>query len=205
MKLLVSLATGWNGTIERFAASGNRFQRPTKKGCGDAAALSWKGLSLMCADLLYPGLGPGRENRCRRAFVVHHSIVKPKNGCRPRMFQFFPPSAGSTAADRTPDKYSSGRCCQLFLHRLCETKTMQVSGSVAADDLTVRPRIARATVEAVPPRLFRPRRAARGQFAPSRQAQAQPIDISTAIRIRSEWFLAPSFCFKSEVVLATVL
>src|ERR1700712_3151307 len=29
--------------------------------------------------------------------------------------------------------------------------------------------------------------------------------ISTAIRIRSEWFLAPSFCFSSEVVLATVL
>jgi hypothetical protein len=34
---------------------------------------------------------------------------------------------------------------------------------------------------------------------------AQPSPISTAIRIRSEWFLAPSFCFSSEVVLATVL
>ena len=33
----------------------------------------------------------------------------------------------------------------------------------------------------------------------------QPSPISTAIRIRSEWFLAPSFCFSSEVVLATVL
>jgi hypothetical protein len=33
----------------------------------------------------------------------------------------------------------------------------------------------------------------------------QPSSISTAIRIRSEWFLAPSFCFSSEVVLATVL
>src|SRR5689334_11704154 len=33
----------------------------------------------------------------------------------------------------------------------------------------------------------------------------QPNPISTAIRIRSEWFLAPSFCFSSEVVLATVL
>lgn len=29
--------------------------------------------------------------------------------------------------------------------------------------------------------------------------------ISTAMRIRSEWFFAPSFCFSSEVVLATVL
>ncbi|MBA3651685.1 MAG: hypothetical protein H0W66_09455 [Chthoniobacterales bacterium] len=33
----------------------------------------------------------------------------------------------------------------------------------------------------------------------------QPSPISTAIRIRSEWFLAPSFCFSIEVVLATVL
>ena len=29
--------------------------------------------------------------------------------------------------------------------------------------------------------------------------------ISTAIRIRSEWFFAPSFCLSSDVVLATVL
>ena len=33
----------------------------------------------------------------------------------------------------------------------------------------------------------------------------QPSPISTAIRIRSEWFLAPSFCFSRDVVLATVL
>src|SRR5262249_50946597 len=32
-----------------------------KKGCGDAAALSWKGLSFACADLLYP------RSRSRRA------------------------------------------------------------------------------------------------------------------------------------------
>ncbi len=29
--------------------------------------------------------------------------------------------------------------------------------------------------------------------------------ISTAMRIRSEWLFAPSFCFSKEVVLATVL
>ena len=29
--------------------------------------------------------------------------------------------------------------------------------------------------------------------------------ISTAIRIRSEWLFAPSFCLSNEVVLATVL
>jgi hypothetical protein len=34
---------------------------------------------------------------------------------------------------------------------------------------------------------------------------AQPNPISTAIRIRSEWFLAPSFCLSRDVVLATVL
>ena len=33
----------------------------------------------------------------------------------------------------------------------------------------------------------------------------QPRPISTAIRIRSEWFFAPSFCLSKEVVLATVL
>ncbi len=33
----------------------------------------------------------------------------------------------------------------------------------------------------------------------------QLIPISTAIRIRSEWFLAPSFCLSRDVVLATVL
>ena len=34
---------------------------------------------------------------------------------------------------------------------------------------------------------------------------AQSIPISTAMRMRSEWFLAPSFCFSSDVVFATVL
>ena len=48
----------------------------------------------------------------------------------------------------------------------------------------------------------------RGRFSGSGandSAGAQPSPISTAIRIRSEWFLAPSFCLSSEVVLATVL
>ena len=36
-------------------------------------------------------------------------------------------------------------------------------------------------------------------------AEIQPSPISTAIRIRSEWFLAPSFCLSRDVVLATVL
>jgi hypothetical protein len=35
--------------------------------------------------------------------------------------------------------------------------------------------------------------------------EVQPSSISTAIRIRSEWFLAPSFCLSRDVVLATVL
>ena len=35
--------------------------------------------------------------------------------------------------------------------------------------------------------------------------EVQPSPISTAIRIRSEWFLAPSFCLSRDVVLATVL
>ena len=48
----------------------------------------------------------------------------------------------------------------------------------------------------------RPRRQARPVQFPD---AGQPNSISTAIRIKSEWFLAPSFCFSSEVVLATVL
>ena len=47
--------------------------------------------------------------------------------------------------------------------------------------------------------------ARRGRFGPPSADGAQPSPISTAIRIRSEWFLAPSFCLSSEVVLATVL
>ena len=54
-------------------------------------------------------------------------------------------------------------------------------------------------------RYGRSRRAAR-PVQISRQSDAhQPRPISTAIRIRSEWFFAPSFCLSSEVVLATVL
>ena len=48
-----------------------------------------------------------------------------------------------------------------------------------------------------------------GRASPTRPVEfsraGQVKSISTAIRIRSEWFLAPSFCFSSEVVLATVL
>lgn len=45
----------------------------------------------------------------------------------------------------------------------------------------------------------------RGQFNFSGLDASQLKRISTAIRIRSEWFLAPSFCLSSEVVFATVL
>ena len=45
----------------------------------------------------------------------------------------------------------------------------------------------------------------RDQFSFSIAQACQPNPISTAIRIKSEWFLAPSFCLSSEVVLATVL
>src|SRR5690242_16673721 len=46
----------------------------------------------------------------------------------------------------------------------------------------------------------------RGRFGRYRfSGCCQPRSISTAIRIRSEWFFAPSFCLSSEVVLATVL
>ena len=69
-----------------------------------------------------------------------------------------------------------------------------------ADGVSRRPCIARP-VEAP---IRRPNRCIMEQ--PVRPpAAGQPIPISTAIRIRSEWFLAPSFCLSREVVLATVL
>ena len=37
------------------------------------------------------------------------------------------------------------------------------------------------------------------------QHPGQFIPISTAILIKSEWFLAPNFCLSRDVVLATVL
>ena len=40
---------------------------------------------------------------------------------------------------------------------------------------------------------------------PGACSENQPIPISTAILIRSEWFFAPSFCLSRDVVLATVL
>lgn len=51
----------------------------------------------------------------------------------------------------------------------------------------------------------RPVQRATNAGAPPNEKRVQPSSISTAIRIRSEWFLAPSFCLSSEVVLATVL
>jgi hypothetical protein len=45
----------------------------------------------------------------------------------------------------------------------------------------------------------------RDQFSFRSVEACQPRPISTAIRIRSEWFFAPSFCLSNEVVLATVL
>ena len=50
-----------------------------------------------------------------------------------------------------------------------------------------------------------------GRWCPGRQCPGrehpgrQFIPISTAILIRSEWFLAPNFCLSRDVVLATVL
>ena len=49
------------------------------------------------------------------------------------------------------------------------------------------------------------RRAARPVQIFRQSDSCQPRPISTAIRIRSEWFFAPSFCLSSDVVLATVL
>ncbi len=45
--------------------------------------------------------------------------------------------------------------------------------------------------------------AASSVFSKFSDSQLRPI--STAMRIRSEWFLAPSFCFSIDVMLVTVL
>src|SRR2546421_13106746 len=63
------------GTIECFAASGNR---PTKKGCGVAAALLLEGLSLLCADRFSCRVSPPLKSFVR-AIVACPGIVKDKN------------------------------------------------------------------------------------------------------------------------------
>jgi len=70
--------------------------------------------------------------------------------------------------------------------------------------IRVRHPIARAMRKCSGTNGSRPRGAA-GSAGRERCTRLQPSSISTAIRIRSEWFLAPSFCLSSEVVLATVL
>jgi hypothetical protein len=83
---------GASGTIECFAASGNRFPAtpsPTKKGCGDAAAPLLEGLSLICAD---PVSASGRLplKSFVRAIVTCHGIVKEKSGARRQNVPVFP-------------------------------------------------------------------------------------------------------------------
>lgn len=91
------------------------------------------------------------------------------------------------------------------------TEAADITGTAITDKplpisfrwIRVRHPIARANANDSDANGSRPSGAA-GSAGSERQ-RVQPSSISTAIRIRSEWFLAPSFCLSSEVVLATVL
>jgi hypothetical protein len=65
-----------------------------EKGCGNAAALSWK----VCR-CVQTGLALGSPTPLKlfaQAFVACHEIVKGQNGMREKMFLFFPTRFGAS-------------------------------------------------------------------------------------------------------------
>lgn len=183
------------GTIECFAASGNRFPA-NEKGLRRCRSPLLEGLSLMCADPVFvvgvaaprngsfelssPVMGSSRTKTARAAecscFSRYTSAVLPIRQPRARPpCRFFPIDRTERGTNIASAHYVGGWCQPSSTHcpgaRPC--RSVGRTGCI----------------------LEQPVRPLTGQFIP----------ISTAIRIRSEWFLAPSFCLSRDVVLATVL
>jgi|SRR5882757_10714008 len=89
------------GTIECFAASGNRFPA-NEKGLRRCRSPLLEGLSLMCADPVFVVGGRLPQKWFVRAIVACHGIVKDKSGARRRMFLFFPIRVGCAAHPTAP-------------------------------------------------------------------------------------------------------
>lgn len=166
-----------------------------KKGCGIAAALLLEGLSL-CADR-FASSGSRPSKLFWQAFVACHEIVKGQNRAG-RKVPVFPDQLRAPTGTVQPETYFK---MLLFPELLPDAGTNTGPAHCVRGWASARcPCIARPTAASI----RRPNRCILEQPVRS-LAEGQFIPISTAIRIRSEWFLAPSFCLSRDVVLATVL
>ena len=186
-------------TIKCFAASGNRFPPapiPTKR----AAAMPQPSLGRSVVDMCRP-IWLVRDasplKLVAQPFVGRHGIVKGENDDPGKMFLFFPMRMIRCIPSLI---WRQGSALPFFPDVLITTGTkagaVHYVGGWRPPSATHCPAggVADPLTEPLP--LEQPVRSLAGrQFMP----------ISTAIRIRSEWFLAPSFCLSREVVLATVL
>jgi hypothetical protein len=199
MKLLVN-GQRRCATIKCFAASGNRFPsvpRSTKKGCGDAAALLLEGLSLICADRFASCGLPTRQN-CRPSFRrPSRNRQEPKRRGQENV-PIFP------GAVRVSQRHSCERprAIASFSRKFGWFRTEYHAGPLCRRMVSARSKHCPAT-RRDPIRPAGPAASWSSRFGAGPGHQLIPI--STAILIRSEWFLAPSFCFSRDVVLATVL
>lgn len=161
---------------------------------------SWKVCRCAQTSLARPGRRPLKLST--QAFVACHEIVKGENDEAGKMFLFFPMrfsfrerivAATPPAMLLFPETLSRPRnVCRLG--RLCRRMVSAVSMHCPAARRDHSAPTEPACILEQPVRCS-------GRQCPGRQF----MPISTAIRIRSEWFFAPSFCLSRDVVLATVL
>ena len=172
---------------------------PTKKGCGNAAALLLEGLSLLCR----PGF-PRGALAPKIAASSYRRLSRDRQDQKRRAAPNVPVFPGMPPAVPAVGSAASRPYCRFFLKNSFDQGTkIATIHCVGGPDQPPRPRIARTTAvrsSTEPAASWSSRFSPWGQFL-----GCQFMPISTAIRIRSEWFLAPSFCLSNEVVLATVL
>ncbi|HEX9211427.1 MAG TPA: hypothetical protein VF901_13045 [Bradyrhizobium sp.] len=135
-----------SGTIECFAASGNRFPA-NEKGLRRCRSPLLEGLSLMCADPVFVVRGRLPQKWFVRAIVACHGIVKDKNDARRRMFLFFPIRDGCADHQTARGLISFAAFSRQIVPDKERTPRRPI---VSADGVSRRPRIARTHGHADP-------------------------------------------------------
>lgn len=181
------------GTIERFEGP-HHAQR--KRAAAMPQPLLLEGLSLMCADPVFR-VGTPAPKIVRSSYRHLSRDRQGEKRCATPNVPVFPdtPRRSRRADCAEPDPIAT-----LSRFDAPDKERTPDRSIVSADGVSRRPRIARTRGGADP--SAEPAASWSSRFGPWR---CQFIPISTAIRIRSEWFLAPSFCLSRDVVLATVL